>query len=297
MKTSPNLLQSLVTRHNFFNLGSEFNKCNTCQYKCCSSPISVDVSFADLLSLSEIWNKKPSQVFKDYCRIGINLDPDITNQHKLGKYHVKLSLELDASCPFNEDTKCSTYSYETPYGEIGRPVTCSIFPEILNIHKTFPIDAKTFSDYENTIEYFSENFPCVADNKVSKTRGQILLLLQNIINQEQALTQVMVFTESPAFLDTASIQKSMEEEFKIFFKEEKVLSMERINVTQKVTDGIRLFIEEEHPEIIKRLNRFLYLLDNNPLPFSDFLNKILDNPALLPSPCKEENLLFHGIPL
>ena len=297
MNTSPELLKTLVLRHSLFNLGSKFNKCNDCQYKCCSSPVSVDVSFADLLSLAEIWDKKPSQIFKDYCRIGINLNPDITKQAPLKKHEVKLSIELDTGCPFHQKSQCATYSHMTDFGEIGRPITCSIFPEILNIHKTFPIDQKTFSDYEETIKYFSGNFPCVDNNEISIERGQILLLLQNIINQEQALTQTMVFAECPAYLDVEPLKQLMPKEFATFFKEENTLSMERIDVTDKVTDAIRSFISEEHPEIIKRLERFLFLLDTNPKSFTRFLKKIIDTPNILPFPCKEENLLLTDIPL
>ncbi|NQZ57725.1 MAG: hypothetical protein HRT88_09720 [Lentisphaeraceae bacterium] len=293
MTQTRELLYLLVQRHSLFTHGSKFDKCGNCQYKCCSSPLSVDISFADLLSMSIVLDESPSEVFNNYCRIGINRDPDLVTACNLKPYEVKLSLELKASCPFHINNQCKIYHKETAKGVIGRPVVCSIFPEIMAIHRTFPVDQQTFSDFEKSISYFSESFPCVKDNQVEFQRGQVLLYLKNLMDQELAVTEALVFGHSTFFIDVEELKD--EAGFDTFFGENIKLTHKRLDSVDEVSDRIRLFIQEKHLDLIKRLNSFLNKLEHSPTAFVAILEQLVDKPEILTLPCSDSDLLIHNL--
>jgi len=289
------VLEILVQRHQQFTLGSKFDKCSNCQYKCCTAPLSVDISFADILNMALVLNETPAQVFDKYCRIGINRDPDLIRSYKLRPHEVKLSLELKTPCPFHINDMCKIYSKSTSQGIIGRPVVCSIFPEIMNIHKTFPVDQQTFNDFENSIDYFSESFPCTKDNIVSFERGQTLLYLKNLMDQELAATEAIVFGHSSFFIDVSDLQN--EAGFDTFFTTEKRLSKKRLDSIDQVSDRIRQWLTSSKQPFLSSLKTMLNQLQHSPAPYISLLGQLVDTPALLPMPCKRADLLPYDISL
>lgn len=267
----------LGQRFKYFNKYSNFDKCSSCSNTCCSQPISVDVSFVDLLSLSLMLQSKPSSIFKKFCRIGIHRDLDVIKQNSLAKFEVKVSLELVGPCPFLRENQCSIYSN----GSIGRPASCSIFPEILSIHKTFDVDRKTFNEFNRTINYYSKVTPCVLDNHIPHERGIALLILNKFIFLEQAVTQLLALGSFPLIICLKEFCSSSDYDFKEFFEEEQVMSQTSISSVSKLNEEVGKYVLNTHPHIQRSLNFFLNSLDEKIDIYTAILEKIIKSPNAL----------------
>lgn len=277
MSDNDDLKKLLSRRYSYFSKRSEFEKCSSCKNPCCNQPMSVDVSFVDIISLGKSLNKKPSEVFNDYCRLGIRRDPDILKQNTLGNYEVKISLELIGPCVFFDKGKCSIYNS----GAIGRPAACSVFPEILSIHKSLPVNEKAQIDFEDAIKYYSKVAPCVLDNELTIERSVILLKINKFIYLEQAITQILAFGAHPVFLDLEPFFTNANHKYDEFVNPADVLSDEIALLIKEFTKEAEYYVFNAYPQIKKSLSGFLNLLDDNESFFTELIGGIIHHSNIL----------------
>lgn len=288
-KDTGKLLKMLDFRYSFFNRFSTFDKCSTCKYTCCSSPLSVDLTFADILSLSLITGLSCRELFDRYLQIGVNLDPIIAKSANLSGRQVKLSIELKTGCPFHQHNLCSVYGAQIDDYRIGRPLICATFPENLSLQNTYKLKKNIHAVFAETANYFNACFPCINDNEMSKDRANIVLSLTNLFNQEVAATESLAFGESPFFLDVSDAK--LPKESVCYFDFEKQLDDNRLEIIPVATAAIRKHIYTTQANLINKLDTFLKSLDDHQLNYSELLGKMFDNPSLLPLPCKETELI------
>ena len=113
------------------------------------------------------------------------------------------------------------------------------------------------------------------------------------MDQELAVTEALVFGSSTFFIDVEELKN--EAGFATFFGENNKLTHKRLDTVDAVTDRIRRFINEKHQPIMQRLHSLLNKLNNEPAPFIALLEQLVERPEVLTLPCRDSDLLMHGL--
>jgi hypothetical protein len=174
----------LKERSLLFNEASEFSCPDVCDRHGCREPdLHITISLVDLVGVSMVSGRKPSDLFMHVCKIGF--DPLDESDPWVGR----IAIELRKPCPFLEGKKCGVYP--------GRPVACALFPEAFFILTDGPAALER--------EIFRK-FPCVKSPvSISPRRKEILLNLLRMSAEESFLSDFYLFGVSPFLLDLKNI--------------------------------------------------------------------------------------------
>ncbi len=251
----------LALRYSFFDFGSTFHGCNDCHYSCCASSLSVDVTFADILGIALFKGLSSREVFEKYLRIRVNRDRNLKRYAGLGKWGVKLSLELDTPCPFLVSGRCEIYSTDSPVSNGGRPITCATFPKIYSFSRCFELSEEDLASFIWAIDYFSPVFPCVTMGEITDERANTLLALKRVFNQVAAATDSLAFGCAPFCLGLENAPFIRDAGVQQFFNAEISLK-EHLQDVERITGIIRNCITEERRDIIEKIEIFINSLDS-----------------------------------
>ena len=150
-----------------------------CDLRCpndCSAPgcwmadVIVEVTFVDLIRLSKTLTTRVSDLFSQYCQLGL-----ITCEDNLR--YKRLAIKMKKPCPFLSENRCMVHD--------AKPLSCILFPEIYPVKGLLP---------QLSQKPIFNSFPCLKKPiAISENRNHALKKLRRMSIQEQALSHDYLF--------------------------------------------------------------------------------------------------------
>jgi Fe-S-cluster containining protein len=167
---------------------------------CWMKDVVVEVTLVDLIRLSFALNFPVSDLFSQYCSIGLkNLE--------LNPRYNRLLVKLKKPCPFLREKRCGVHG--------SKPLSCVLFPEYHQIKGLLP---------ELAMRPVFGSFPCFREEiVVSENRSNALRKLKTMGNREEALSSYFLFDAPSFIIDAKPLTRQLKKaspKKKIFFMQD-----------------------------------------------------------------------------
>jgi len=170
-----------------------------CNFRCpndCDAPgcrkadIIVDVTLFDLIKLGRFLNTPVSNLFSQYCHLGLGICEDNIR-------YMKLVVKMKKPCLFHSGNQCDVHDV--------KPLNCKFFPELYQIQGVLS---------ELSKKPLFHSFPCLKKPiVVSEIRKKALRKLERMSLLEQALSNAYLFGVPSFIIDKKHLRKKLSQNY------------------------------------------------------------------------------------